>query len=284
MAEWELTLGKYSCLVSIEENLSSKACNYAVARHSNAKYELFVILQGECTLDVEDHFYELHAGDALLVAPGAFHCPLATSPDLVIFIPSISPQGASAAKELRQTVFPCLPIRLLPEALALCRSIITEDLERKLFWQEAIKARCVLLVTELFRALPSESHRREVPSAPPRVKDRISVIDDFFEVALDQYGNEEQLAKMLCVSRRQLGRILKEHYGVSFRQKLKLARMDRAAWLLRTTDLSIQEIGEAVGYLSPPSFFKAFKAHHNITPEAYRKELISNGSHTQKYD
>jgi transcriptional regulator GlxA family with amidase domain len=60
---------------------------------------------------------------------------------------------------------------------------------------------------------------------------------------------------------------------MNFSEKKHRARMDRAAWLLRTTDYSISKICEEVGYISENSFFKAFKKLYSTTPAKYRKDL-----------
>ena len=283
MRELNVMLGAFDCLLRIDDELPERIKNYTASRHCNVEYELFVILEGRCVIDVEEESHVLTAGDALLIAPNKFHCPLSTSPDQITFILPFVLQNAPSQKALHRRLSPCVPLRLPASAIELCHSIAKEQTEKPLFWQEAVNAKYALLLTELFRSLPVRSSKKE-RSTKETADERFSVIDDFFEVYSNRYGSEELLAKRLHVSKRQLGRILKEHYGMSFRQKLMHARMDRAALLLRTTDLSVCEIGEAVGYLSTPSFFKAFKSHHKITPEAYRKELISNGSHTHGND
>ena len=48
--------------------------------------------------------------------------------------------------------------------------------------------------------------------------------------------------------------------------------MEQAASLLRTSDLSVAEIAQAVGYDSPSKFSAAFKAFFHILPKEYRKQ------------
>ena len=58
----------------------------------------------------------------------------------------------------------------------------------------------------------------------------------------------------------------------TFREKLKSARMDFAAWLLKTTDFSVSEIGRRSGYESETAFLRTFKDYYGVTPTNYRKE------------
>ena len=102
---------------------------------------------------------------------------------------------------------------------------------------------------------------------------RFDNIDNFFEQELAENATEEVLARKLNISTRQLNRVLSEYYGMSFRKKLYTARMNSAGWLLRTTNMTVSEICQTVGYLSETSFFKAFRSYYNMTPMQYRKNL-----------
>ena len=102
--------------------------------------------------------------------------------------------------------------------------------------------------------------------------DMITDIENFFASKMASYGAMQQLADQLHLSKRQLGRLIQELYGMTFREKLLAARMDCAAWLLRTTQNSTGEIARQVGYGSEPTFYTKFKHHHGISPGQYRRE------------
>jgi AraC-like DNA-binding protein len=48
-------------------------------------------------------------------------------------------------------------------------------------------------------------------------------------------------------------------------------RMEQACRLLRDTALSVQEIGERVGYQEPLNFSRSFKRSVGLSPTEYRK-------------
>lgn len=270
MGNIKLKLGDFEFTAHLSEGGPTKSVEYLVDRHSNMEYELFVILEGHCVMDVEDHSYEMHKGDALIVAPTKFHCPVESSADIVYFIFPFVLADTKSARNFHLSVAPCRKLVLSDKAIELCRRIHTEAKEQREFWRESVEAMYSQLAVELLRsALPIEQ-KKEADDAAVQVE-RFGIIDTFFEQNSGKYGSEQMLADELHISRRQLNRVLVTHYGMSFREKLLRARMDRAAWLLRTTDLSVGQISEMVGYMSETSFFKAFKAYHNTTPKAYRK-------------
>jgi len=49
-------------------------------------------------------------------------------------------------------------------------------------------------------------------------------------------------------------------------------RMERAAHLLRNTDMKIAEISAQLGFLAAPHFNKIFKRHYGSTPQEFRNK------------
>ena len=63
--------------------------------------------------------------------------------------------------------------------------------------------------------------------------------------------------------------LLRQETGKTFSELLLEQRMDRAAILLKGTDLSVAEVARTLGYLNTSNFHKAFRAHYGMTPRAY---------------
>lgn len=61
-------------------------------------------------------------------------------------------------------------------------------------------------------------------------------------------------------------------FGVSVLDRLLQRKMDRAKYLLETTDKQIQEISELSGYETPTGFINAFKKIFKISPKDWRKK------------
>lgn len=65
-------------------------------------------------------------------------------------------------------------------------------------------------------------------------------------------------------------RLFKRYSGVSFSEYMTTLRIDRAAQLLRTTNLKIYNVAEKVGYQDVKYFSRQFKEHKGVSPERYR--------------
>ncbi|MCP3763487.1 response regulator [Domibacillus sp. A3M-37] len=85
----------------------------------------------------------------------------------------------------------------------------------------------------------------------------------------------ESTAEALQVSPVYLSRIIKQELGISFVQLVTGKRMNKAVHLLETTDLTILNIAEAVGFESQHYFSTAFKKAVGVSPNQYRKKSFS---------
>lgn len=66
-------------------------------------------------------------------------------------------------------------------------------------------------------------------------------------------------------------KFFKDHTGQNVMDYTIHLRIERAKELLRTTELPLKEISEAVGYYNISSFTRRFKLNQGITPSEYRK-------------
>ena len=57
----------------------------------------------------------------------------------------------------------------------------------------------------------------------------------------------------------------------SFSNKLREIKLEKAKWLLITTDLSVQNISEIIEFKKKSYFFRIFKKRYGMTPLKYRK-------------
>lgn len=96
-------------------------------------------------------------------------------------------------------------------------------------------------------------------------------IHDQMITQLDRKTTIEELSKQYHMNPTTLKNTFKEVYGVSIAAHIKRHRMDRAAQLLRETDLSVAEVARAVGYDSQSRFTAAFKSVFQVLPREYRR-------------
>ena len=82
----------------------------------------------------------------------------------------------------------------------------------------------------------------------------------------------EALARAAHVSPRHFSRSFRRTFGETPHQDLVTRRIERARYLLRTTDMQVAEVCLAVGFTSVGSFTTTFRRHVGASPTKYRRE------------
>lgn len=80
----------------------------------------------------------------------------------------------------------------------------------------------------------------------------------------------ESLAEAASMSRTAFASAFREHYDQGPMSYLREMRLQRAVGLLRSTDLTVDEVAARVGYASRSQFSRLFRTRFGVTPAAYR--------------
>lgn len=139
--------------------------------------------------------------------------------------------------------------------------------------QVCVRAMLTQFYIQFFRLLSGEDSGKkdcETPVHPPTLQEmRWPVIEEFFFYHCAEPVTEADLAQELHLSKRQLNRVLKQTYAMSFRELLIETRLNRAAQLLCETDKSIEDVVFLVGYTSLSGFYSAFQRKFGMSPGRY---------------
>lgn len=271
--EYTLVLGGSSLLIRIDRPELIKH-RWEGMSHNHADFELHLLLSGRGRIDIEGESYSLQAGQAVLVAPGKYHCPTATKGEFERFSLCFSVKSGPLAAALAEAVDPCRVFDATEEIMDFCRKIFSEFSENRLFGAELLRCHLLQLMVCNFRLLGLPLPTASMPGRSPILgrADYNDMVDLYFEEHLKEGASSEDLAARLFMSQRHMSRLLKESYGMTFREKLLRTRMDRAAWLLRHTDMTVTAVAAEVGYTVSSSFYHAFRQYYGMTPESYRAQ------------
>lgn len=254
--------------------------------HNHAAYEIHLVQQGRCVMYIEDRYYELPEGTYCVIPPGTYHSQLSSKQDQVRkvclrFHYKASAERKSPVRDQEAETFLQVLDRMVfywqADSSGTLQSLISAIKRELLMKPLGYRAKTISLLAQLLVDLirnaphaPDKEYSLLVPSNPD--DNRTGIIDAYFASHYNLSVKEEELARQLNVSTRQLNRILNEQYHTSFRRKLLETRMKIAMGLLKSTDRPIHDIATAVGYQSPGNFHAAFKLNVGITPTAYRKQ------------
>jgi two-component system response regulator YesN len=127
-------------------------------------------------------------------------------------------------------------------------------------------------IPDVYRRCQSEVFNKvEVSQLVRRAEQYIYEHYDDRELSLDA------VAQSMHVSSVYLSRMIKQDIGISFVNILTQVRIKKAIELLNSTNLTINEISERVGYDTQHYFSTSFKKMIGVSPKQYRKgEAFSN--------
>ena len=254
--------------VRISKRIEEQRYTWVASRHCNAEYELHILLKGRIPVEVEENHFLLESRQGILILPGRYHAPLESIGELEHFSLSFTILDGELSERLHAKITNAKLFSISTEMLQECLAIYNECNINSAYRNEKIHSLLTSLIISVLRNM--ELHPSTTPILSSTELERTEIIDNFFDEQLKDHVGSEQLAKQLHLSERQLNRVLYRLYGMTFQEKMTRTKMDRAAWLLRTTDKKISEIAEAIGYSSEGAFYQAFRKHFQITPYKYR--------------
>ena len=92
-------------------------------------------------------------------------------------------------------------------------------------------------------------------------------------------GTLKELSQLLQYDPSWLSREIKKWTGKRFMELLQQKRLSQAAFLLRTTDMHIDDVALSVGYENMSYFYRLFRGVYGESPRAYRCEHTDPSSH-----
>lgn len=151
----------------------------------------------------------------------------------------------------------------------------TQDLFLALLAEERDPDLAAMVAEELVvERLRDGSERQRVPlrnrlgSTHPKLTQAVILMESNIEEPL----TTDEIARHVCVSRRQLERIFKQYLNSVPSQYYLELRLNRARQLLLQTSKSIIQIGLSCGFSSGPHFSSAYRNCFGITPREDRNQ------------
>ncbi|WP_161793356.1 helix-turn-helix domain-containing protein [Cohnella kolymensis] len=101
----------------------------------------------------------------------------------------------------------------------------------------------------------------------------VQKLKNYISEHLDQELSREELAAYVFLNPAYLSRLFRKETGMVLTNYILHEKMSKAADLLASTDQSISEIADGLGYCNFSYFARLFRKVHGVTPHDYRKSL-----------
>ena len=249
----------------------------AADMHAHTYYEVMLCPEGNLDIALSDGtVLALEPGSLCLIPPRVYHRSLGDTDTRKLAIRFLCTRNlkpgrmyGSCFSVLEHRTAP-IPLGVQPELNAIVRDLCAELQQPGLATEACAQNLLSLLLIGIFRKLCRDDGIVSPTALPHQVTDRRLAIEEFFNTNFHLPITEEDLAAQVHLSTRQLNRVLRQLYGMSFRQLVIDIRMSQAVQLLSTTELSIAEVAYKVGYTSVSGFYEAFQKHYGIPPGNYK--------------
>ena len=129
-----------------------------------------------------------------------------------------------------------------------------------------------------FDALIRSSLSRKTAVQSGKMRDTyIKEAISFIELNYGRAISVEDIADFCNINRSYLNRLFKESTGKTLQNFLMYYRMNRAAELLKVSELTVNEIGKRCGYQNQLHFSRAFKTIFGLSPMQWKKKEKEEG-------
>ncbi len=256
------------------EYITINSCNiqendgkpYTVVReHGRVDYHILYIAEGECVCLYDDAETVMTKGDFVLYPPGVKQM-----------------YSFSEGKYVKRfwIHFSGYGVKDILDKLGLCGGIYRTSVEQeveacfeKMIYDHSVGTNKSQVAAEgelirLLSLLSRESGEQSATAYSDTVTKMLKYIHSNWQKPI----SVADVAKKICLSESRTAHLFKASVGKGIHQYVMNLRISTAKELLLSTDLSISEIGEMVGFNDALYFSRAFKSEVGISPREYRNQ------------
>lgn len=141
-----------------------------------------------------------------------------------------------------------------------------DGIAAKLFYESKV-SEAVSLIVNRHQPSSKPQKRRLAQSDLRHLENVTAYIDDHYALELPL----ERLSKIACMGSTKLKASFRQFHGCTVTEYIQQRRVGQAEHLLSSTDLSIGQVAQAVGYRKASRFSELFRKNTGLLPVEYRK-------------
>lgn len=248
-------------------------------------YELILCKRGKFRLYVNDRIFDIEEGDGLFLLPGEVHYGVEGAEGVSFYWLHFLFEERAAVFERGSDISDVISEVLAGNAYdgyLLSEVFRAEQLERLIILCEQLldyeksivhtRRMCNLQMELILIEVTGVCLRQRIHRL--NQKNPNSVLAKVCEyIRANLYTNIRvgKLAKRFGYNSEYFSRMFQEQMGITPKQYIINTQMERARFLLTTTDMKIYEIAEKIGFSDEKQFMKSFKAHEGMAALKYRR-------------
>lgn len=253
-----------------------------ISRHRHSSFEFHVVKDGACRVILDDGECTVQKGQMYITPPSVFHEQQSCgSTDYLEYCINFDIKQDGTPDTEGQTVYSVY--KNMPFTMADNSKNIEELFE--LAFKKAAEPRLGsysdikhLIFMIINAAAETASPKSEVSHNSVKKNDsnalRFKKIERYIIDNLSACVKVSDIAKIMFLSEKQIGRIIKYYTGKSAKEYILSLRHEKAKEYLKYSDLSISAISEKLSFSSVQYFVSFFLKREGYTPLIFRKNMI----------
>lgn len=265
--------------VLVKKNINNE--EISVFRHKHDFVEIAYTMKGKYTHIIDGHEYIARHGEMVIINYNQTHELKGTGVYINILL---KPQYISQSLVDYENAFALLNLsefegfkETLDESKTLLSFSKTERAELEVIIEGIIKelngkkTSQDLMVRSWFNLMLVMIFRKMSLDIDNETFDVSEKLLNYIKIHSHENITLSSVARMCSYNSSYFSRIFKEYTGKSFTEYFKCVRIEKAAELILSTSLTIEEIVYRTGYSDKSKFFSDFKKIKGMTPLQYRK-------------
>lgn len=239
--------------------------------HTHFTYEVFFVTQGTLELVTEEST-GVYERKILIIPPKIPHYSTPSQSGSFCLLFSFEQQKRSSAWQQRveqRLKDGICQIELSADAAFYIQKIAEKCVQEDKTAEKEAQLLATLLFYEIFSGLFPEGRQRQFWEKGS--EKHIYEIEWFINSHLKQKISLADVAQHICLSTRQVSRIIAKEYGCSFADLVANKKLTSAEMLIKNTNIPVGEIAAQANLGSANYFYTLFKKHYGISPLQYRK-------------
>ena len=265
-AKFEIKTDDFYCRSRLGDIGSRLECS----PHLHYSIEFFLLLEGETTAYIDSVEYKVSAGELCIVFPNQIH-QFKSHPDEKYILVIVNPDILPEVGDLFTKSVPESPIIKCGETADKAKQLMLDlvSVSAGPYRDIIIKGLLLSFFGLVFREKPLVEQRAENSHALKTVVNYCSR-NFSLDLSLDFLENQ------LHISKYYISHLFSQTLGIRFNDYINSLRITDACRQLKTTDKTVTEISEYVGFNTLRTFNRAFAKQIGMSPSEYRKNAMQN--------
>jgi len=245
--------------------------------HQHKEMEILTILEGNAVFYIDSVAYNVEKGDLLVIPPYSLHNAIIRddktfSHYCLCFDLSLI-YDKKLCSQLESGDLTITPFISHEEEFAgrLSDNVINSYFaceEKKPGWE----FNAIGNISVFFGCL-TENNLISLPNLNKKNKNFCMHVMDYINKNYENNITSTDISTKLFMNNSYFCRLFKKNFGSCFQNYLNMYRLEKSTVILKTTDLSVSEISQTVGFNSISYYSKLFKEIYGCSPSEYRKRL-----------